>query len=157
MNVTIRLLEEKDATVSYLWRNDLEIWKYTGSRPSKTITREIEEEWIQKVLKREDEIRFAICVGDEKEYVGNIQLTNITKEDAELHIFIGNKNFHNKGVGTAATKLILSYSQDILKLKSVYLFANKNNLAAIRSYQKSGFSEDGNNKDQMKLIIKLNT
>ncbi|PVX46612.1 RimJ/RimL family protein N-acetyltransferase [Flavobacterium sp. 103] len=155
MEVTIRPLEENDAKISYLWRNDIEIWKYTGSKPTQAITYEIEKEWIKKVLKRENEIRFAICVGDNNEYVGNVQLTNITKTDAEFHIFVGNKEFHNKGIGTKATNLILNYSDKVLQLKIVYLFVNKENVAAIKSYKKCGFYEIERNKEQLKLIIKL--
>ena len=156
MDVSIRLLEEEDAKISYLWRRNPEIWKYTGAKPTDEITYEIEKEWIQKVLKREDEIRFAICVGSKNEYVGNVQLTNITKTDAEFHIFVGNKDFHNKGIGTKAANLILNYSDKVLKLKMVYLFVNKNNSAAIKSYEKCGFFEIERNKEQLKLIINLN-
>jgi len=156
MDVSIRLLEEKDAQKSYIWRNDSEVWKYTGSKPTQKITYENEIEWIKKVLKREDEIRFAICVGNESEYVGNVQLTNITNTDAEFHIFVGNKDFQNKGIGTKATNLILNYSKEVLKLKTVYLFVNQNNLAATKAYKKCGFFEVEKNNDQLKLIINLN-
>ncbi len=156
MAVSIRLLEEEDAKMSYLWRRDPEIWKYTGSKPTQEITYEIEKEWIKKVLNRKDEIRFAICVGSKNEYVGNVQLTNITKTDAEFHIFVGNKDFHNKGIGTKATNLILNYAAKVLKLEMVYLIVNKNNIAAIKSYEKCGFYEIGTNKEQLKLIIYLN-
>ena len=155
MDVSIRLLEEKDAKTSYAWRNDPEIWKYTGSKPTKIITFETENEWIKEVLKRKDEIRFAICVGNKKEYVGNVQLTKISNIDAEFHIFIGNKFFLNKGIGTKATVLVLSYAIDILKLQTVYLFVNKNNAAAIKSYYKCNFFEVERNCDQLKLIINL--
>ena len=36
--VLIRPLEVSDALTSYKWRNDPEIWKYTGSRPDMEIT-----------------------------------------------------------------------------------------------------------------------
>jgi len=156
MDVTIRFLEENDAKISYLWRCDPEIWKYTGSKPMRAITYEIEKEWIQKVLKRKDEIRFAICVGNKNEYVGNVQLTNIAETCAEFHVFVGKKEFHNKGIGTKATNLILNYSNEVLKLKTIYLFVNKNNIAAIKSYKKCGFCEVGKYREQLKLSIKLN-
>lgn len=155
MDIAIRLLEKNDAKISYLWRNDLEIWKYTGSRPTQNITYEMELEWIQEVLKREDEIRFAICVGDKNEYIGNVQLTNITETDAEFHIFLGNKEFHNKGIGTKATILILNYSHKILKLKTIYLLVNQYNVGAIKAYKKCGFCQVESHKEQLKFMIKL--
>ena len=156
MDVTIRSLVQNDAKISYLWRCDPEIWKYTGFKPMRPITYEIEKEWIKKVLKRKDEIRFAICVGNKNEYVGNVQLTNITETCAQFHIFVGKKELHNKGIGAKATNLILNYSKKILKLKMVYLFVNKNNIAAIKSYKKCGFCEIEKYRKQLKLYKKLN-
>jgi hypothetical protein len=41
----IRPLQESDALISFTWRNNLEIWKYTASKPNKYITSEIELKW----------------------------------------------------------------------------------------------------------------
>ena len=60
MKITIRPLCIEDALTSYKWRNNPNIWKYTGNKPDKVITPEIETEWIKKVLKNENERRFAI-------------------------------------------------------------------------------------------------
>ena len=154
MDITIRPLEEIDAKTSYIWRSDPEIWKFTGSKPNLNVTYEIEKEWIKEVLKRKDEIRFAICVGIKNEYVGNVQLTKITAKDAEFHIFIGKKEFHNQGIGSKAIHLILQYAFDNLNLQNVYLFVNKDNLVAIKSYKKCGFKEIETNEKELKLIIK---
>ena len=156
MQVAIRPLEENDAKTSYLWRSDPEIWKYTGSKPNMVVTQQIEKEWIKEVLARKNEIRFAICVGVDKEYIGNIQLTNITTDNAEFHIFIGKKEYHNKGIGTQATNLLLEYARKDLKLKEVYLFVNKSNIAAIKAYNKCGFFETDTTEDKLRLIKNLN-
>ena len=77
--VLIRPLAFKDAGVSYVWRNDPEIWEYTGKRPDRIITREMEEAWIKKVLSEDDSCRFAIEA--DGKYIGNIQITNIEKNN----------------------------------------------------------------------------
>lgn len=156
MDVYIRPLELDDAKVSYLWRQDAQIWIYTGSKPDSLITYEVEKEWLKNALKRKNEIRFAICVGDSREYIGNVQLTNISQDEAEFHIFIGKKEFHNKGIGTKATKLILEYAKTIIKLIRVYLWVNKENTSAIRAYKKSGFIEDEQIGEQLKFTIYFN-
>jgi RimJ/RimL family protein N-acetyltransferase len=156
MNVYLRPLELNDAKISYLWRQDPLIWFYTGSRPDSLISYEVEKEWLKNALKRENEIRFAICAGNTGEYVGNVQLTNISQEEAEFHIFIGKRDFHNKGIGTKATKLILEYAQTIKKLKRVYLWVNKENKSAIRSYKNAGFIEDEQQREQLKFLIYFN-
>jgi len=139
MKVTIRPLTEIDALFSYKWRNDTDVWKFTENKPNKEITLDIEKEWIKKVIGRENEKRFAICIGEEMEYIGNVQLTDIKAEDAQFHIFIGEKKYHGMGIGTQATKLILDYGFKQLKLKRIYLKVSPKNIYAIKSYEKCGF------------------
>jgi RimJ/RimL family protein N-acetyltransferase len=117
--ILIRPLDESDALISWKWRNDPEVWKYTGNRPDVEITEKIEVEWINKVLSESTSRRFSITIDDL--YVGNVQLTNITDFDAEYHIFIGNKNYWGKGVSRLATNQILYYAKEVLGLKSIYL------------------------------------
>jgi diamine N-acetyltransferase len=139
MKVCLRPLQETDAEKSWKWRNDFSIWKFTGNRPSSYVTAEMELDWIREALNRPDEIRFAICAGDFKEYVGNVQLTSITSDDAEFHIFIGEKLSRNQGVGSKATKLVIEYAKKKLGLKNIYLQVHPKNIAAIRAYIKCGF------------------
>jgi RimJ/RimL family protein N-acetyltransferase len=153
MKVTIRPLEEADALLSYKWRNNPEIWKYTGNKPDKEITLEIEYEWIRNVLQRQTEKRFAICIGAEMEYIGNVQLTDITEEKAQFHIFIGVNKYHGLGIGTEATKLILDYGFKILRLNEIYLSVNKLNLPAIKSYEKCGFEIISTSEDELIMSI----
>jgi RimJ/RimL family protein N-acetyltransferase len=141
VDIYIRPLRETDAEISYRWRNDPEIWKYTLSRPDKEITLEIEKDWIQKVLSRSDEKRFAVCLRDTDEYIGNVQLTDINSYEAEFHIFIGEKKYWGKGLGTKVTSLAVDYAFNVLELQSVYLFVKKENVAAIRAYEKAGFNK----------------
>lgn len=137
--VFIRLLEEADAAVSWKWRNDPKVWKYTGSKPDKPITYAIELEWIKKVLQRQNEIRFAICERETGNYIGNVQLTDINGYDAAFHIFIGDKQSWGRGYGTEATCLMLKYGFNVLKLQSIWLDVKKENNAAIKAYEKAGF------------------
>lgn len=144
-NVTIRPLQLEDAKTSYQWRNDPEIWKYTGSRPNVTITEEIELDWLRAKLKIDTEKRFAICT--EKDiYIGNIQLTNIINGKGEYHIFIGDKNYWGKGYAYKASIELIKYAKYQLGLKQIYLMVNKNNVKAITLYKKLGFIEEFDNK-----------
>ncbi|MDL2262546.1 GNAT family N-acetyltransferase [Bacteroidales bacterium OttesenSCG-928-I21] len=139
MKVIIRELRPEDASVSWKWRNDPEVWALTGREWDNLVSEEIERIWIEQVIKNEKDKRFAICIGDEKEYVGNVQLTNITSVDGCFHIFIGEKSYWGKGVATTATKLLLKYAKDFLKIKQVYLTVKKKNVSAIKVYEKNGF------------------
>ena len=55
--------------------------------------------------------------------------------------FIGDKEYWSKGYGTAATKLMVTYGLNEAALQSIYLDVKKDNISAIKAYQKSGFSD----------------
>lgn len=154
MNILIRPLTVEDAAVSYKWRNDPEVWKFTGSRPSKEITAEIERDWLKKSLGDKSKTRFAILV--DGVYVGNVQLTDIIiNQSAEFHIFIGEKSFWGKGVAKEATYQILHYAKDVLNLHSVFLDVNKENLSAINSYRKNGFVIVNETHDSIRMLCDI--
>jgi RimJ/RimL family protein N-acetyltransferase len=139
MKVIIRKLKPEDAEVSYKWRNDPEIWKLTGRKWKNQVTKEMEENWIKEVIQQGDSLRFAICVGEEEKYIGNVQLTNITKKDAVSHIFIGEKQYWGMGLGTIATKLLIDYARNNLQIKKIKASVNKKNFSSIRLMEKIGY------------------
>lgn len=148
MGIYLRPLVKEDAYISHHWRNNPKIWKYTGSRPDKFISADIELTWIEKVLLRANEKRFAICIENSEQYIGNVQLTNIESDTAIFHIFIGETKYWGKGYGTIATKKIIEYAFNILKLKEIELEVNQYNKVAIKAYKRVGFKnysiKDGN-------------
>jgi RimJ/RimL family protein N-acetyltransferase len=149
--IYLRPLQEADAMTSWKWRNNPEVWKLTGNRPDRIITPEIEKAWIQDVLNDKRCKRFAICIENTDEYIGNVQLTTITGEEAEFHIFIGKKNYWGKGLGTQATNELIKYARAQMKLKTIYLFVKPDNLAAIKIYKKAGFVH----MDKNKMVLEL--
>jgi RimJ/RimL family protein N-acetyltransferase len=139
--IFLRALKEEDAGVSWKWRNDPVVWKHTGRRPNQKITPEIELEWMKNVLRKQDEVRFAICEKDTGKYIGNVQLTGINGYDAEFHIFIGDRKSWGRGYGTLATNLMVQYAFKELHLQSIYLNVKKRNTAAIHAYKKNNFKD----------------
>lgn len=135
--VLIRPLTIEDAETSFRWRNNPEIWEYTGNKPSREITPEIEKDWLQNSLCDKTAARFAIMVDDT--YVGNIQLTDINNETAQYHIFIGEKDYWGKGIAKLATSQILRYANNCLRLNKVFLKVNPLNISAIKLYCNCGF------------------
>jgi RimJ/RimL family protein N-acetyltransferase len=148
--VTIRPLMEEDAKFSYVWRNDKEVFRYTGNVYNHEISYEMELAWIRKVISKEDDYRCAILV--DNEYVGNIYLTDISKTSAVYQIFIGNKQYWGKGVAKKASLLILDYAKEVLKLKRVELEVRCQNAKAIKLYKSLGFVSVGV-KEEMQLMV----
>ena len=84
-----------------------------------------------------------IIVCDGKD-IGSTFLRDIdyVKKQAEFGIFIGEKEYLSKGIGTIACSLILEYGFNILGLEKIFLRVLKNNTRAQKSYLKSGFIID---------------
>jgi RimJ/RimL family protein N-acetyltransferase len=157
-NIYIRPLEVKDAQVSCKWRNNPRIWRFTGSKPDKYITPEIETEWVGEVLKRPNEKRFAICLATDARYIGNIFFTDIKEDEAQMHIFIGDMEYWGKKRAYDAICLIFDYGFQELKLETIYTQINPKNLAAILLGKSVGFVKVAEfydtNKDMM--LVKMN-
>lgn len=150
--IYLRPLKREDALISYKWRNDPNVWRYTGSHPDRVITPEIELAWIDKVLVDVTSQRYAICLCENDKYVGNVQLTNINGDSAVFHIFIGERSMWNKGIGSQATKKMIEIAKNKLNLKILKLWVNPDNIAAVKAYQKNGFSAIDTNGN---MVIEL--
>lgn len=140
MKVIIRPLKEEDAYTSVIWRNDPEVFKFTGNTYSQVITIDSELEWIRKVIANNKaglEYRCAIEV--DGEYVGNIYLTDLSTRTGHYHIFIGNRNFWGRGVAKKASELIIRYGFEQLHLDGIRLKVKKTNTRAVRLYKSLGF------------------
>lgn len=149
--VKIRPLKIEDAKTSYKWRNDNEVFKYTGNTYDNYILYETELEWIKRVIKNTDEYRCAIEI--DGTYVGNIYLTDIKEGSAEYQIFIGEKAYWGKGVAAEASRQILEYAFGELKLHSVFLNVRKQNTRAIGLYEKLGFTREMQEGDWIAMRI----
>lgn len=151
MQITIRPLQEQDAYTSVNWRNDPEVFKYTGNTYDHEITIESELNWIRKVINNSSDYRCAILVGNV--YVGNIYLTDIDGVSANYHIFIGDKNYWGKGVAKQASLQLINYGFDKLGLKSIRLKVQKENVPAYKLYEKLGFKEIDSDDKWISMII----
>lgn len=151
--VFIRPLVIEDAETSYKWRNNPSVWTYTGFRSVNKITREIEAEWLSNCLKRQDQYRFAICMKDTGQYIGNVQLINVEDKNAEFHLFIGEEEFWGRGIGKEASFLMLDYGFRQLGLKTITLTVHEDNIPAKVIYMKMGFKILSSSEPFLKMVL----
>lgn len=92
----------------------------------------------------------AIYWRETDEHIGNVKLTVDTlNRRGEFSIVIGEKEFWGKGVSTEVTALMLEIAFCRLNLHRVFLGVNSGNIAAIKSYLKVGFIEEGRARQEM--------
>lgn len=151
LNVTIRPLVVEDAFTSVKWRNDPEIFKYTGNTYDHIITIQEELTWINKVISNKNDYRCAIEV--KGRYVGNIYITNIHDGIGEFHIFIGDRNYWGKGIAKCASMKMLAYAFSELLLTQINLSVRPQNERALHLYQQIGFKEIDRNSEFIKMEI----
>lgn len=139
----LREIERKDMKIINSWRNNQNIISYLGA-PFRFINQDVDEKWFDNyMLTRNSCVRCAI--EKDKKIVGLVSLTNIDSlnRSAEFHIMIGDVEYHNKGIGTFATKEILKHAFYNLNLHRVMLTVLENNIRAQRVYEKIGFVKEG--------------
>lgn len=151
MEVTIRPLKEEDAYTSVKWRNDPEVFKYTGNTYSHQILLETELNWIRKVIENRNDYRCAIEV--DGVYVGNIYLNNFSSGEGEYNIFIGDKDYWGKGVARKASELIIEDGFSRLNLRKIILDVKNVNKRALRLYTSLGFVETGREGDWIRMEL----
>jgi|SRR5665647_1590109 len=139
MEIYLRSLNEQDAKISYQWRNNPKVWRNTRFKPLEAISLQLEQEWIKLALTNKDEKRFAICIKETNEYIGNGQLTDIIEGRAQYHIFIGEVKYWGMGIGKRVAWLVLDYAFNTLGLKEVYAYFKPENIASIKACEKNGF------------------
>ena len=124
------------------WVNDMEIGQVVLFSTA-IFDLEKERETLQKLMK--ESVSFAIVEKDTNKAVGNCSLMGISDvhRHSQFGIFIGDKTYWNRCIGTEATNLTLDYGFNVLNLRNISLEVFSFNTRAIRCYEKVGFKQVG--------------
>ena len=150
----LRTLDRPDLPRCVAWLNDPEV--RAGLLVYRPLSQTEEEAWFEAALRREaNERPFAIerMVPEGWQHIGNIGLMNIDWRCrlAEVGIFIGEKAYWNQGYGREAMRLMLQYAFNTLNLNRISLHVFSTNIRAIRSYERTGFVQEGRLREDMFL------
>ena len=133
------------------WLNDMEVTK--GLITSHMVyTAEAEKAYLENSIS-DKERAFGIIDKTEDKIIGTCGLIEIDfiNRNAELGIFIGDKNYWGKGYGREAIDLTLDFGFNILNLNTIMLKVYEYNINAINCYKGIGFKEVGKLRE-FKLI-----
>lgn len=75
--------------------------------------------------------------------IGQINYNKINNQlkSTEIDIWLADKKFSSKGLGTEAIKILCTYLYKELGLHSIYIAPSRRNLLAVKAYTKAGFIE----------------
>ena len=141
-------MDVNDAEKYAEWLNDLELTSYLTLYNS-VINKDTERIFLEKLSK---EHNYSIIDKNTDELIGTcgfVELDHIN-QISEVGIFIGDKNYWNKGYGTEALTLLLDYGFKALNLHNIMLKVYSFNERAIKSYKKAGFKLMGKRREALK-------
>ena len=145
-------MDVKDAEKFTEWLNDLEIVRNLQLYGS-MISLENENTFLGKLSKDHN---YSIINLETNELLGSCGFLEVDQgnQTAEAGIFIGNRNFWNKGYGTEALSLLLDYGFKALNLHCVMIRVFEFNKAAMKCYRKIGFKQIGIRREALLRDLK---
>lgn len=148
--IRLRALTLADADTTWRWRNQESVMNDFSGHPF-PVGPESEQAWMQQQLSTNfPNSSFGVERCDNGSLVGMTFLKNISfiHRSAEFAILI-DENQSGRGYGTAACLETLSFAFRKLGLHRVYLKVRSDNEAAVKLYQRCGFSVEGTLRDDV--------
>lgn len=141
--IALTPLSADDLPVLFAWINEREQVLFNAAY--KPVPAEQHQEWFAAIQRRNDVILFGIRQLGNNTLIGSCQLHSINPvhRSAELQIRIGEVAQRGHGYGSQAVQLLLDFAFKDLNLNRVYLQVFKNNIPALRTYEKAGFRREG--------------
>lgn len=141
----LRPLEPADLDGPYAdWLNDYEVTRFleTGSAPTTPASL---ARYYETVALDPNTVLLAIVDRETDAHIGNIKLGPIHRlhRHADLGILIGAKEMWGKGYAGEAVALMLAYGFRRLNLHKITLGVYADHPAAIRVYERAGFTIEG--------------
>lgn len=145
MNIKLRDLNKSDKEYFFLWIRDKEVIKYSLSAFQKMNNNSDISKWFDTVLVDKSSYNKAIVDKTNNKLIGYAGIAQINKTNmsGEYFIFIGDKSYHGKGVGTFVTKEIVKNGFEELGLNRIMLTASEKNIGAIKAYTNANFKTEG--------------
>ncbi len=145
--ITLRPITAADAAAMFASLSDKESMRLTGTQDSFTL--EQVQQYCQRIETADDRADYAIMRKDNPTYLGEVVLNNIDWDNrsANFRIALASEKLFGQGLGTEATRLIIDYGFETLKIHRIELEVYDFNPRAKRVYEKIGFVQEGVKRD----------
>lgn len=131
---------------SQVWLNDPEIKRLTNTPDTDLASK---EKWFKGLKERDDYYIRATYSGETP--IGVVGLKHINSTDAELFLYIGEKEYWGKGIGNEMIKYVLNHGQT-LGLSSLYALVLKENINSYKLFTRNGFKYEKDTDDHIILV-----
>ena len=147
--IRLRSLEIEDLDFLYDIENDESFWELSGTQSpfSKDILREYIKNAKQDISEA-GQYRFVISSEETNTALGLIDLFDYNKQHSRAGVgILVHPEHQNKGYGSEALSLLISYCKKELRLHQLYADVLENNTVSLRLFEKHGFQKVGIKKD----------
>ena len=152
VRVTLRSAADSDAQARrrWGWHHDIER-NYGHDCETRAMTADEAVTWLEEVRRRDSSTFWVIEVSGDVAGVAFLHTVSEVDQKARFAIGMFDPQFLGRGFGAEATRLVLAHAFDDLGLHRVDLRVLEFNTAAITSYRRAGFVEEGRERDSCRL------
>lgn len=144
--IYLRALNLHDLEWTHKWHSDRSLYE-TLVGPYRFVSLGAEEAWLQdKVAFSNKEVNLMVCLRNGNQPIGMVSVRDIdwiTRKGHLSGIFIGEIDYHGKGYGTAALRMMLDHCFLDLNLNRMFAHILDDNLASLHIFEDCGFTKEG--------------
>ncbi|MDN5351264.1 MAG: hypothetical protein PWQ12_180 [Clostridiales bacterium] len=143
--VLLRAYKKEDVPIAQEYLNDMEVRRFLQPGIPYPYTLEDEYKWYEQQSASGDIYSFAIECLETGRYIGGCGVNQMDWKNrvCTIGIFIGDKNYWNKGYGMDAMYLLKQFVFDQMNVHKIRLDVYSFNGRAIALYEKAGFKKEG--------------
>ena len=134
---SFEIIDKKHTKDVIKWRNDPEILSQFINQEKLT---EKKQNKFLKNYQALNRIDFILIDKFTREPCGSFYLTNLFSKKPEMGKLIGNKKIRGRGIAYKATRVLLKFVFEELKMKNIYAITKSDNVANIHLNKKLGFT-----------------
>jgi ribosomal-protein-alanine N-acetyltransferase len=156
----LRPLTVSDATEKYLgWMKEDSVAKYITAASDTQSLASLEAYILEKSTK-DDCLFLGVFDRIRGEHIGNIKYEPICfiRKEAVMGVLLGDTNWRGKNVFNEIFLASQQWLLDTYSIKAIILGVNRSNVAAIRAYEKAGFSidfvADNDDSSALKMVFR---
>ena len=147
-NIRLRALEPSDLELLYLWENDPEVWRVSGTLSPisrERLARFIEEQNYDLYATRQ----MRLIIEAEGAIVGSIDIFDFDPQHRRfgIGILIYQESDRRNGYAKEAIETVVEYGRNTLNLKQIWANIAIDNIASIALFESCGFSKCAHRKE----------
>lgn len=144
--VMLREYQSEDFASIRSWVNDAQVTRYLSTRfwaPQTTVDT---QEFLSRMMQSShNAFNYVIADAQDGRYIGQLDMFRVDwrLRQGEIGMVIAGAEDRGRGYGTEALELLAAFAFNSLGLERIELEVHMENAAALRCYQKAGFTLEG--------------